>query len=79
MSSVYQAVGYPIRAFLVALSRQLIIFLPVLYIITPFFGIKGVWISFALADGFSGFISLFLYLYEMKIFRRKHTLMLEMA
>ncbi len=79
MSSVYQAVGYPVRAFVVALSRQLIIFLPVLYIITPIFGITGVWISFALADGLSGLISLFLYLYEMKIFKKKHDLNLQMA
>lgn len=71
MSSVYQAIGYPVRAFLIALSRQLLIFLPVLYLLTPILGILGIWISFAISDGLSGLISWKAYHYEMGIFRKK--------
>lgn len=68
MSSVYQALGYPIRAFVIALSRQLLIFLPVVYILTPIFGIVGIWMTFAISDGLSGLISWIAYRYEIKQF-----------
>lgn len=65
MSSVYQALGYPVRAFLIALSRQLLIFIPVVYILTPIYGILGIWLTFAISDGLSGVISIVFYRYEM--------------
>jgi putative MATE family efflux protein len=71
MSSVYQALGYPIRAFIIALSRQLLIFLPVVYILTPIFGIMGIWMTFAISDGLSGFISWIAYRYEIRSFSGK--------
>jgi len=70
MSSVYQAIGYPVRAFFIALSRQLLIFLPVVFILTPYLGILGIWISFAIADGLSGIISYVFYRYEIVQFRK---------
>lgn len=65
MSAVYQAMGYPVRAFFIALSRQLLIFIPVIFILTPYLGILGIWVSFAIADGLSGLISYMFYRYEM--------------
>ena len=70
MSSVYQALGFPIRAFIIALSRQLLIFLPVVYLLTPIYGILGIWMTFAISDGLSGLISLIAYRYEMKYFSK---------
>lgn len=71
MSSVYQALGYPVRAFLIALSRQLFIYIPALYILTPLFGIDGIWLTYAISDGLSGILSWFVYRYELNIFQRK--------
>jgi Na+-driven multidrug efflux pump len=72
MSSVYQALGYPVRAFIIALSRQLLIFLPVVFILTPIFGIMGIWMTFAISDGLSGFISWIAYRYEIKSFSQRN-------
>ena len=69
MSSTYQALGYPVKAFLIALSRQLLIFLPVVYILTPIYGIMGIWLTFAISDGLSGLISFFAYRYEIGVFK----------
>ncbi len=71
MSSVYQALGYPVRAFLIALSRQLFIYIPALYILTPIFGIAGIWLTYAVSDGLSGLLSWFVYRFELKIFQKK--------
>lgn len=71
MSSTYQALGYPVRAFLVALSRQLLIFLPLVYILTPIYGILGIWLTFAISDGLSGLLSFIAYLYEMHMFKKE--------
>jgi putative MATE family efflux protein len=70
MSSVYQALGYPVRAFLIALSRQLLIFLPVVYILTPIYGILGIWLTFAISDGLSGLISIVFYRYEIRALKK---------
>lgn len=66
LSSVYQAMGYPVRAFLVAVSRQFILFIPLVYFLSYTFGIPGVWMTFVAADIISGVVSFFVYRYEMK-------------
>lgn len=66
ISSVYQSEGYPIRATFVALSRQVIFFIPLVYLLTRLMGIEGIWISFAISDILSGLISMFLYFVEMR-------------
>jgi Na+-driven multidrug efflux pump len=71
LSSVYQAMGYPIRAFLVAASRQFILFLPIVFIFAHFFGIEGIWWTFFVADFVASAASAFVYRYEMKLLYQK--------
>lgn len=71
LSSVYQAMGYPLRAFLVAASRQFILFIPILFILTHYFGIEGIWWTFFAADVIAGIGSMFVYRYEMKDLHKK--------
>jgi len=66
ISSVYQSEGYPGRATLVALSRQVLFFIPLVYLLSSIMGLEGIWISFALADILSGLLSMALYFAEMK-------------
>lgn len=65
LSSVYQAMGYPVRAFLVAASRQFILFVPIVLLFTYLWGISGIWWTFVAADVIAGIISFFVYRYEM--------------
>ncbi len=66
IGAVYQAIGYPVRAILSALSRQVLFFIPLAFLFSSLWGLQGVWISFAAADVLSGIISLFLLVYEMR-------------
>lgn len=66
MSSVYQAMGFAVRAFLIALSRQFLLFIPLVLILTSLFGIIGIWFSFLAADALSGLISYGAYRHEMR-------------
>lgn len=65
-SSYFQAVGKPKQATLLALSRQVIIFIPLLVILPRFWGLEGVWWSAPLSD-IGAFIITGVWLwYEMK-------------
>ncbi len=71
LSSVYQAMGYPLRAFLVAMSRQFILFIPLVFLFTYIWGISGIWYTFVASDLISGFVSFIVFRYEMKELSKK--------
>ncbi len=71
ISSVYQAIGYPLRAMIVAISRQVILFIPLSFILTSLMGLSGLWVSFAISDAVAGLIGLGLLLYEMKAIEKR--------
>jgi putative MATE family efflux protein len=52
-ASYFQAVGKPKRAMLLTLSRQVIFFIPAMFILPRFYGLDGVWLSAPFADFFS--------------------------
>ncbi|MEN6391207.1 MAG: MATE family efflux transporter [Syntrophomonas sp.] len=65
-SQYFQATGKALRAAILSLSRQVLLFIPLLLILPHFWGIDGVWRSAPIADGLSVLItSLFVY-YEIK-------------
>ncbi len=49
-SAYFQAVGKPKPALLLALSKQGIFLIPLVYIMPMFFGLEGIWFAFPLAD-----------------------------
>lgn len=49
-ASYYQALGKAIPALLLTLTKQLFFLVPFVLILPPFFGLKGIWISFTFAD-----------------------------
>ncbi|QWC00326.1 MATE family efflux transporter [Mycoplasmatota bacterium] len=71
LSSGYQAMGYPIRAFIVALSRRFILFIPFAFLLTYIMGIDGIWWTFVVADFVTGVISYIVYKIEMKELKTK--------
>ena len=58
MSSLYQSIGRAVNAAILGLSRQVICFIPCLYILAALFGAEGVAITQCGADVLSLFISL---------------------
>ncbi len=67
VGAIFQALGYPIRAMIITLSRQILFFVPFVYIFTYVLDdMKGIWFAFAAADILSGLVSLGLLIYEMR-------------
>lgn len=71
LGSVYQSFGYPLRAMLVALSRQFILFVPLAFVLTRIFELNGLWYTFASADVIAGVLSLFAVIYELRVIYKK--------
>ena len=66
-SAMFQALGKARPAFLLSLSRQVLLLIPMVSILPGFWGTKGVWLSFPLADGCAFMLTLYLFLRELKI------------
>lgn len=71
ISTIYQSVGYPVRATLIALSRQALFFIPLAYLLSHLLGLSGIWLAFAFSDILAGLISIFLLVFEMKDIGRR--------
>ncbi len=66
LSSVYQAMGYPVKAFIIALSRRFLFFIPFAFVLTRWLGVEGIWWTFVVADILSGSLALLMYRFQMR-------------
>ncbi len=66
ISSVYQSEGHPMKAAIVALSRQVLFFIPLVFLFTELFSVEGIWWAFVASDLLAGFISMLLYFHELR-------------
>lgn len=71
VSSIMQAFGYPIRALIVTISRQVLFFIPFVFILTSLFGSAGIWIAFPVSDILAGIIGLVILILEMRHIHNK--------
>ncbi|MCT4581443.1 MAG: MATE family efflux transporter [Flavobacteriales bacterium] len=62
-ASYFQALGNGKMALVLTLSKQLFFLIPLLYIVPPFFGLKGIWYAFPIADILSAILC-FIFLYQ---------------
>jgi hypothetical protein len=51
--TVFQSLGKAVSTFLVTTSRQIIFLLPLIFILSNFWGLDGIWYSFPISDGLS--------------------------
>lgn len=65
-SNYFQAVGKPLQSTLLSLSRQVLLFIPLLLILPHFWGIDGVWRTAPIADALSVLLTITIILFEMK-------------
>ena len=58
-AAYFQAIGKAFPALLLTLSRQVLFFIPLLFLLPPYFGVLGVWMAFPLADLCSTIVTLY--------------------
>lgn len=73
-SQYFQAVGKPIQATILGLSRQLLLLIPLLLILPHFWGIEGVWRTPPIADILAASITAFFITLEMKHMKEREAL-----
>ena len=66
----FQYIGKPKRAIIISLTRQMIFLVPLLIILPPHLGVRGVWLSMPIADSMSVFLSATLLFFLVRAFRR---------
>lgn len=69
-SVVFQAIGKAVPAFVTAISRNVLFFLPAVLILPRFLELDGVWVSFPVADALSFVLTVLLVLPQIRAFRR---------
>lgn len=62
-STYYQSIGKPLPALLLTLTKQFFFLVPIVLILPHFFGLQGIWYSFAISDLLSGLVCGY-YLYK---------------
>ena len=62
LGSSFQATGYGVGTMIVSICRQLMVLIPVAYILSIFLGINGVWLSFIVAEIIGLVVSIAIYL-----------------
>ena len=67
--SSFQATGLGLASMMVSIIRQLLVLCPAAFILSRFFGINGVWASFALAEcfGLTFSVIFFIHVYKTRI------------
>lgn len=65
-AAYFQAVGKPIKAMILTISRQVLIIIPLLFILPPIFKLEGLWLAGPVSDGLSALIATVLILNELK-------------
>ena len=71
-SNYFQAVGKPLQASLLSLSRQVLILIPAMLILPRYFGLNGVLYAGPLSDLISSMITGLFLFYELKHLDKKH-------
>jgi len=67
---LFQAIGKPLPALIINVSRQLIFLLPAIFILPLFFDLNGVFLSWPVSDFLSFMVTLFLIVIELKAINR---------
>ncbi len=72
-STLFQALGKGAPALFLSLSRQVLLFLPLVIVLPRLLGLPGVWLAFPAADLLSAFITFAFFSKQMRELREKET------
>jgi len=68
-SNFFQSIGQAKKSIFLSLIRQVIVLIPLLFLLPHFLGVEGVWISMPIADLSSTIITAFLIIKQVKYFK----------
>ena len=71
-SNYFQAIGKAKISILLSLSRQVIILIPLLFILPRFFGLNGVWMSGPSSDAITSILTALFLFVEIKHLNKLH-------
>ena len=69
-ANYFQAIGKPIQGTVLSLSRQILLYLPLLMVLPTMFGLNGVFAATPVADSGSALITLLFMVFELKRLKR---------
>ncbi|WP_051785700.1 MATE family efflux transporter [Endozoicomonas numazuensis] len=72
-AAYFQAMGRPLAGLIMTSSRQLLVLIPLLFLLTPSLGLEGVWLSFPIANSIVAVLSILLFRYILAELKKKHT------
>jgi len=68
-AGMYQALGRPLPALVLALLRQVILLIPLVVVLPRFLGLDGIWASFPIADGLAAVVTVLMFVSAMRALR----------
>lgn len=72
VTSFFQSLGMVKKSIFLSLSRQLLFFIPALFILPLFWDMDGVWMAFPVSDFFATVTTTTLFVLQMRTFKRMH-------
>ena len=69
----FQSIGKAKISLFLSLLRQVILFIPLLFILPPFFGLKGIWLVMPISDTITAMISIYFLRREMRRLDREQS------
>lgn len=71
VSTLFQAIGRAVPAFILSMARQIIFLMPLVFILPRFMKLPGVWLSFPIASFFSLILTAAMFVSEMRKLNKK--------
>lgn len=69
-TNFFQSLGMAGKAIFLSLTRQIIFMIPLIYLLPPFWGLKGVWATFPISDTVATLVTIAMLWYQIRIIRR---------
>ena len=70
-ASFFQAIGKPIKALAISLSRQIVFLIPISVLLSKLYGLDGALLSAPIADGLTFLLAVILIIFELKYWKKQ--------
>lgn len=72
-TNFFQSLGMAGKAIFLSLTRQIIFMIPLIYLLPPVFGLKGVWSAFPVSDAVATVVTILMLIWQIRHIRRQAT------
>ena len=70
-TNFFQSLGMAGKAIFLSLTRQIIFMIPLIYILPPVYGLKGVWSAFPISDAVATLVTIAMLVWQIRLIRRQ--------